>query len=138
MKISFISVLFSTAVVFAEAAKITLKQSFLADYVAQKEKVKPEDVRQIIIKKDKSFNHGVILLSHSSSCGVGLCSYYVFVKNSAGSFDFAGHIEGVYQKTKSIKGSDLPEIMTQTQSGDVKSKVVSWMFNAEKKVYEAQ
>lgn len=124
--------------VFSQTAKTTLKESFLVEYVAQKENVKPEDVNRIVLKKDKSFKHGVILLSDSTSCGTGLCTYYSFVKNSNGSFDFSGLIEGVFEKTKSIKGSDLPEIWTKTKSSTDLSKEMKWTFNKDSKVYEAK
>lgn len=123
---------------FAKTPEVTLSESFLPEYVAQKEKVKAEDVRQIVLKKDKSFKEGVILLYPSTSCGTGLCSYYVFNKNARGSFDFAGHIEGLYQGTAEIKNSNLPEIITQTKSGVESSLKSKWRFNQVSRVYEEQ
>ena len=137
-KISFFLVLFSVISAFSQNTKTTLKESFLADYVAQKEKVKTEDIRRIVLQKDKDFKHGVILLNSSSACGVGSCTYYAFVKNLNGSFDFAGMIDGVFVDTKSVKDSDLPEIWTQTKASDVKSAKMKWTFNKETKVYETK
>jgi len=137
-KISFFLVLFSVISAFSQNTKTTLKESFLADYVAQKEKVKAEDISRIVLKKDKDFTRGVILLNSSSACGVGSCTYYAFVKNSNGSFDFAGMIDGVFVETKSSKDSDLPEILTQTKASDVKSAKMKWTFNRETKVYETK
>lgn len=137
-KISFFLVLFSVISVFSQNAKTTLKESFLPDYVAQKEKVKTEDISRIVLKKDKDFKHGVILLNSSMACGVGTCTYYAFVKNSGGSFDFAGMIDGVFSETKEIKGADLPEIWTATKSSDVKSVKTKWTYNKETKVYETK
>lgn len=137
-KISFFLVLFSVISAFSQNTKTTLKESFLADYVAQKEKVKTEDISRIVLKKDKDFTQGVILLNSSLACGVGSCTYYAFVKNANGSFDFAGMIDGVFVETKSIKDSDLPEIWTQTKSSDIKSAKMKWTFNKETKVYETK
>lgn len=137
-KFSFFIVLFSMVSVFSQTVKTTLKESFLAEYVAQKENVKPEDVSRIVLKKDKNFKHGVILLNSSASCGVGLCTYYSFVKNANGSFDFSGMIEGVFKETKSIKDSDLPEIWTETKSPNDKPAKMKWTFNKDSKVYEAK
>lgn len=137
-KISFFLVLFSIISAFSQNAKTTLKESFLPDYVAQKEKVKTEDISRIVLKKDKDFKHGVILLNSSTACGVGTCTYYAFVKNSSGSFDFAGLIDGVFSETKEIKGSDLPEIWTATKSSDEKSVKSKWTYNKETKVYETK
>ena len=117
-KISFFLVLFSVTSAFSQNARTTLKESFLADYVAQKEKVKTEDISRIVLQKDKDFKHGVILLNSSAACGVGTCTYYAFVKNTNGSFDFAGIIDGVFSETKETKGSDLPEIWTQTKASE--------------------
>lgn len=138
-----VKIVFGTIILFlsaslAKAAQITLKESFLSDYVAQKENVKPEDVRQIVLKKDKLFKDGVILLNSSTNCGMGLCSYYTFVKNSFGSFEFAGTIQGVFQSTNQIQNSKLPEIITQTKSGTEQSLTTKWRFNQASKVYEAQ
>lgn len=137
-KITFILVLFSCFSAFSQNAKTTLKESFLSEYVAQKEKVKPEAVRRIVLKKDSEFKNGVILLYASDTCGVGLCSYYTFIKNAGGSFDFAGFIDGVFTETRAVQGSDLPEIWTQTRSGRSKSLVMKWSFNKETKVYETK
>lgn len=137
-KIPFFLVLFSTLSAFSQTTRTTLKESFLPDYVAQKENAKPDDIRRIVLKKDQAFKNGVILLNNSNTCGVGLCSYYTFVKNSSGSFDYAGMIEGVFQKTKEVKDSDLPEILTQTKSANDKATVVSWIYNKETKVYETK
>ena len=123
---------------FAKTPEVTLSESFLPDYVAQKEKVKAEDIRRIVIKKDKSFKDGVILLNPSTSCGVGTCSYYAFIKNGSGSFDYAGIIEGLYQSTNEIKDSNLPEIVTQSKLGDEVSEKTKWRYNQTSKVYEAQ
>lgn len=137
-KISFFLVLFSVISAFSQNTRTTLKESFLADYVAQKEKVKTDDISRIVLKKDKDFTHGVILLNSALACGVGSCTYYAFVKNINGSFDFAGMIDGVFVETKSVKDSDLPEIWTQTKASDVKSAKMKWSFNAETKVYETK
>lgn len=141
-KISFFLVLFSLFIsplgAFSQNAKTTLKESFLADYVAQKEKVKTEDISRIVLKKDKDFKHGVVLLNSSMACGVGSCTYYAFVKNASGSFDFAGMIDGVFSETKEIKDSDLPEIWTQTKASDVTSAKTKWTYNKETKVYETK
>ena len=141
-KVSFFTVIFTVVltslVAFSQTTKTTLKESFLVDYVAQKENVKPDDVRRIVLKKDKNFKHGVILLNSSLDCGLGLCSYYVFVKNSVGSFDFAGMIEGIFQKTKEVAGSNLPEIITEFKSGSEKSSPARWTYNTEKKLYETK
>lgn len=137
-KISFFLVLFSVVSAFSQNAKTTLKESFLADYVAEKEKVKTEDINRIVLKKDKAFKYGVILLNSSTACGVGTCTYYAFVKNANGSFDFAGMIDGVFSETKEIKGSDLPEIWTQTKASDIKSVKTKWTFNKETKMYETK
>lgn len=141
-KISFYLVLFSFLSGVAQAAQktpaVTLKESFLPDYVAQKENAKPEDIRRIVLKKDSAFKHGVILLNNSLSCGVGLCSYYVFIKNEKGSFDYAGIIEGVFKDTKEVAGSTLPEIITESRSGEDKAKSVKWNFNQETKIYETK
>lgn len=122
----------------AKTPEITLSESFLPEYVAQKEKVNASDVRRIVLKKDKEFKNGVILLNPSSSCGVGVCSYYTFIKNSRGSFDFAGHIDGLFTETNEIKNSNLPEIVTQTKSGTEVSEKTKWRYNQVSKVYEAQ
>lgn len=137
-KIKFLLVFLFVSPLFAKAPQITLSESFLPEYVAQKENVKPDEIRQIVLKKDKDFKDGVILLNSSLSCGVGLCSYYAFVKNARGSFDFAGHIDGVFKETKEIKNSNLPEIVTQTKSGQEQAKATTWIFNQTSKVYEAQ
>lgn len=137
-KFSFFIVLLTAVMAFSQTTKTTLKESFLPDYVAQKEKVKPEDVRRIVLKKDKAFKHGVILLNSSAACGNGLCTYYAFVKNPSGSFDFAGMIDGVFAQSKSVKGSDLPEILTETKSADAKSGKMNWNYNKVTKVYEAK
>lgn len=141
-KISFLLALFSFTIsplnAFSQNTKTTLKESFLVDYVAQKEKANADDIRRIVLKKDKAFKNGVILVNNSLSCGVGLCSYYAFVKNVNGSFDFAGMIEGVFTETKEIKGSDLPEIWTETRSPNDKAAKMKWTFNKETKVYEAK
>lgn len=117
---------------------VTLSKTFLADYVAQKENVKAEDVRRIILKKDKTFKDGVVLVYPIASCGVGLCSYYTFIKNARGSFDFAGHIDGQFQSTNEIKESNLPEIVTQTKSGADVSGQTKWRYSQASKVYEAR
>lgn len=117
---------------------VTLSESFLPDYVAQKENVKTEDVRKIVLKKDKTFKDGVILVYPSTSCGAGLCSYYTFIKNARGSFDFAGHIDGQFQSTNEIKDSNLPEIVTQSKSGTDVSGKTKWRYSQVSKVYEAQ
>lgn len=137
-KVSFLIVILTSILAFSQTPKITLKESFLPEYVAQKEKVNADDVRRIVLKKDKKFKHGVILLNSSAACGVGLCTYYAFVKNANGSFDFAGMIDGVFAESKEIKGSDLPEILTETKSGDAKSGKMKWIYNAVTKVYEAK
>lgn len=137
-KVSFFIVLLASVLSFSQTTKTTLKESFLPEYVAQKEKVNPDDIRRIVLKKDKAFKHGVILLNSSAACGSGLCTYYTFVKNAAGSFDFAGMIDGVFTETKEIKGSDLPEIWTETKSAESKSGKMKWTFNKETKVYEAK
>lgn len=137
-KFSFFIVLLTSVWAFSQTTKTTLKESFLPEYVAQKENVKPDDVRRIVLKKDKAFKHGVILLNSSAACGSGLCTYYAFVKNSNRSFDFAGMIDGVFAESKSVKGSDLPEILTETKSADTKSGKMKWNYNKVTKVYEAK
>ena len=137
-KVNFILGLIFAISAQAKSPEITLSESFLPEYVAQKEKVKAEDVRRIVLQKDKAFKNGVILLYPSTSCGVGLCSYYAFNKNSRGSFDFAGHIDGLFKQTIEVKNSNLPEIVTQTKSGTEVSAITKWRYNQVSKVYEAQ
>lgn len=138
VKIQILIVLLCSSFALARKAEITLSRSFLPEYVAQKENVKPEDIRQIVLQKDKEFKNGVILLNSSMSCGVGLCSYYAFVKNAQGSFNFAGMIEGVFKETSEVKNSDLPDIWTQTKSGKEIAAKTKWTFNKVTKTYEAQ
>lgn len=138
VKIHFLMIFLFAGSVFAKTPQITLKESFLPEYVAQKEKVNVDDIRRIVLKKDKTFKHGVILLNSSAACGSGLCTYYAFVKNAAGSFDFAGMIDGVFAESKEVKGSDLPEILTETKSAESTSGKIKWTFNTVTKVYEAQ
>ena len=137
-KVSFFIVLLAAVMAFSQTTKTTLNESFLPEYVAQKENVKSDDIRRIVLKKDKSFKHGVILLNSSAACGSGLCTYYAFVKNVSGSFDFAGMIDGVFAETKEVKGSDLPEIITETKSAGAKSGKMNWNYNKVTKVYEVK
>lgn len=138
VKTGFLLVFLFVTSALAKTPQITLKESFLPEYVAQKENVKPEEVRRIVLKKDKAFKQGVILLNSSAACGSGLCTYYAFVKNPSGSFDFAGIIDGVFAESKEIKGSELPEILTETKSADAKSGKIKWTYNTVTKVYEAK
>lgn len=137
-KVLFFIVLFAAVFAFSQTTKTTLKESFLPEYVAQKENVNPDDIRRIVLKKDKAFKHGVILLNSLAACGSGLCTYYTFVKNPSGSFDFAGMIDGVFAQSKSVKDSDLPEIITETKSADAKSGKMTWNYNKVTKVYEVK
>ena len=141
-KISFFTVLFSFLILplsaFSQNTKTTLKESFLVDYVAQKEKVESDDIRRIVLKKDKTFKKGVILLNNSMACGIGLCTYYAFTKNPKGSFDFAGMIEGVFKESKTDDATDLPEIITETRAPNDKTAKMSWIYNKETKLYETK
>ena len=141
-KISFFTVLFSFFLMplsaFSQNTRTTLKESFLVDYVAQKEKANADDIRRLVLKKDKAFKKGVILLNNSNTCGIGLCTYYTFVKNQQGSFDFAGMIEGVFKESKTDVVTDLPEIITETRSPNDKPAQMSWIYNKETKLYETK
>lgn len=134
----FALVLFLAIPVYAKVPSVTLSESYLSNYVAQKENVSADEIRRIVLKKDKAFKDGVILLNSISGCGVGTCSYYAFVKNERGSFDFAGQIEGLFQSTNEIKNSNLPEIVTQAKAGTEVSEKTNWRYNKTSKVYEAQ
>lgn len=120
----------------AETAKTNLPLAEISNYVAKIEKADPYETKRLFIKKDPSFKNGIVLVNVSHNCGQGLCTNYVFVKNSSGNFDFAGIINGIFEESKESKTTpDYPDVWTQTKSGK-ESQMLKWSYNAKTQVYE--
>lgn len=129
---------FFSQIVNAEATKTTLSFAELSNYVANLEKVDPYEVRRFFIKKDPSFKNGIVLLSASYNCGQGLCSNYVFAKNSAGTFDYVGIINGIFEESKENSSTpDFPDVWTQTKSAK-EFELLKWSYNTKTQVYETK
>lgn len=118
----------------AQDTKTNLPLKELSNYVAKLEKADAYDVRKLFIKKDPSFKNGIVLLN--VHCGQGLCTNYVFAKNKAGNFDYAGTVDGIFEESNSSTVTpDYPELLTQTKSAR-ESVMIKWAYNTEKQVYE--
>lgn len=133
---SLVSVFLIFHVANAEAAKPVLSLTDLSTYVAKIEKADSYDVRRLFIKKDPSFKNGLVILN--VLCGQGLCTNYVFFKNAAGTFEFVGNIDGIFEESKeSAVNPDFPDIWTKTKSAN-DSETLKWSYNKTKQVYEVK
>lgn len=132
--------LISILLLFSQVAmaenKTALPLAELSTYVAKLEKADSYEVRRFFLKKDPSFKNGLVILN--VMCGQGNCTNYVFSKNDAGTFEFVGNMNGVFEESAENKATpNFPDIWTKTKSAN-ESELIKWSYNEKMKTYEVK